>query len=125
MRFSEVWDITNMTLAICMQTFGVNPRRKHKISVAIEQSHKDGDAFGQYESDTNTIYIYLDYVKNVEMLVSTIVHEYIHSLQPIPSKYDKLLKEYKYYSRHPHERQAVYYEKKYSRPIWNIVNQAL
>lgn len=121
LKFSTVWRITNSVLAICQASFGVNARRRKPISIAIEMSHPDGDACGQYESDDNRISVYLDHVKNVKDLVSTIVHEYIHSLQPIPSKYGKLMKQHRFYSRHPHERQAVYYEKKYSKPIWDMV----
>lgn len=125
MKLSLVWDIANLTLEMCKATFGINNRRRVPISIAVEYSHKDGDAYGQYESDDNRISIYLSHVKSVKSLVSTIIHEYIHSLQPIPSKYEKLMKKYKYYSRHPHERQAVYYENKYSKLIWEMVSQSL
>lgn len=125
MQVRDIRRICDMTLRWCKDNFGVNHRRRKPISISVELSHSDGDAYGMYMTGINRIYIYLDHTKTIRQLVSTIIHEYIHSLQPIDTHYKPLMKKHKYYSRHPFERQAVYYETKYAPICWEEIKQGL
>jgi len=125
LRLGQVREISDLTLSWCIAMFGVNNRKRKPLTLCVEFTHVDGDAYGMYVSEDNRIFIYLSHVKNIKSLVSTIIHEYIHTLQPIGSKYTELMKQYKYYSRHPYERQAIYYEKKYAKVCWDGISSAV
>lgn len=125
LKLSEVRGICDMTLAWCVGVFGVNKRRRNPLSIVVEFSHEDRDAFGMYNESLNRIYIYMEHAKTVQDVIQTVIHEYVHSMQPIASKYQKLYRQYKYSSKHPMERQARYYENKYGPLCWTDMKPLL
>ena len=121
----DIKEISYMTLTWCMLNFGVNNRRRVPISVVVDFAHEDGDACGMYTSKDNRIYLYLQHAKSVKDIVSTIIHEYTHSMQAITTMYDKLYRQHKYYSRHPFERSARYNERKYAKICWDQIKYSV
>jgi Zn-dependent peptidase ImmA (M78 family) len=68
--------------------------------------------YGNYCLYKNQITIYINNCETLKNLVSTIIHEYTHYLQPM-GRY-KEYEKYYYYSTHPFERQARRNETKYT-----------
>lgn len=104
-----------LTLKWCKKILGKNPRRKIPPRVTVRIYFRKDETYkktkGAYYYDDNIIVIYYLNNKNIKELISTIIHEYTHYLQP-----DKQYWEYfqtHYYSTHPHERQADRYATKY------------
>jgi hypothetical protein len=110
--------IANMTLNWCKNNLGVNKRKKYFPIWSITKGEED--LCGEYDHETNEVFVYWDQCDDVRELISTCIHEWTHQLQPIRSKY------FKYpgsYSRNPYERQARRNETKYTPIVWNTIKQ--
>ena len=73
---------------------------------------------GEYDDETNELFIYYRNLTDVRELVATIIHEWQHQLQPLRTQY------YKYkgpYSRNPFEIEAIQAEKFYLPVLWKEV----
>ena len=76
-----------------------------------------------YYPSENTIEVYVDEINTIGKFTSTIIHEYIHSLQPQNEKlYYKLLKEHGYWD-HPFEVEARLYEKTFNRDLLRYLRE--
>jgi hypothetical protein len=107
--------IANMALRWCKRKFGTNNRKKYEPVWSIVKGWEH-EVCGQYDDTDNEVYIFWDQCEDVRELIQTCIHEWTHQNQPITTKY------YKYpgsYSRNPYERQARYYEKKYTPIFWD------
>lgn len=110
--------LTRRTLKWCERTLGTNGRKRYRLRAYVRRGPDDDDICGEYDCWDNEIYIYWDKCDTVRELISTCIHEWTHSLQPILTKY------YKYpgtYSRNPYERQARYNEKKWTPICWKEI----
>lgn len=118
---AECIRIAGMALRWCRRELGENRRKKYRLEWYINKDNVYGD-MGEYDPEDHTIYIYWHNNPKVRDLVETCIHEYVHSLQPIATKY------WKYpgtYSRNPYERQAKYYEKKYLPACWAHISKQI
>jgi hypothetical protein len=100
----ELKRVIFLTTWYCRYELGTNFRRPVPKVVVMNNPYDEG-YYGEYDPETNEIHVYGDVCKNLGRLTSTIIHEYTHYLQPIASKYYKLLKEHGY-DNHPHEVEA-------------------
>ena len=94
------------TLKWCKKNLGVNKRKKPpKVLVRIRfYEEDDKNVVGMYISYSNKIIVYDLNCSSIEDVVSTVIHEYTHYLQPW-RKYWEYFKTH-YYSTHPYEKQA-------------------
>lgn len=105
----------------CRYTLGENPRRpipKVKLLPVQEGTRY----YGQYDPNVNEIHVFTDEVHTLGMVTSVILHEYTHYLQPIKSKYYKLLKEHGY-DNHPFEIEARENERVHNRRILHYLRK--
>ena len=108
------WKLGKITLIVsefCLEKLGYN--RKLGVST-IKISYKDGDGcWGEYNPLTHQVVIFINNLKTLTDLTSTIIHEWTHSNQDVLGKYVKLYKKFGY-DNHPMEIEAYANEK-----IWN------
>ena len=102
---SELKHLSKFVFNYCIENLGINNRKRKPLGFTIDISKKGEDYYGWYDSVEHMIYIKLINIKTVKDLVSTIIHEYTHSLQPCRKHYFRLLKEYGY-KKHPYEIEA-------------------
>jgi hypothetical protein len=108
--------IAGLSLKFCMDKFGVNNKKWYPLGLTIVHDMNDG-YWGMYFPEINEIEIYPDACYNIGRFTSTIIHEYIHTLQKQDVRvYSRLLKEHGY-ADHPFEVEARYYEKKFNREL--------
>ena len=99
----------------CEDNLGINTRKRKKLSFVMSTRKRTQGKFvyyGNYCLYKNQITIYINNCETLKNLVSTIIHEYTHYLQPM-GRY-KEYEKYYYYSTHPFERQARRNETKYT-----------
>jgi hypothetical protein len=116
----DVDKIVQITLSCCKQTFGIN--RKKRTDVRMKLIPNKDTCFGCYCLKTNTIKIYTDKNKNVEQLIQTVIHEYMHYLQPI-WKYYYLVNTITGYENNPFEVEASRNEIIFYKPFWSHVKK--
>ena len=116
----EIRRIVDKTIRYCIFKFGIN-KRKGYCNVVVKNQSKNAESqnFGEYNPETHTIYIFKNNCRNVKDLVETTLHEYAHTLQPIVSRYYKMLKTHGY-ENHPMEIEARENEK-YSKEAWILI----
>ncbi len=108
------WKLGKISLTVskfCLENLGYN----RKIGVpTIKISYKDGDVcWGEYNPHNHQVVIFINNLKTLSDLTSTIIHEWTHSNQDVLGKYVKLYKKFGY-DNHPMEIEAYTNEK-----IWN------
>ena len=114
--------IARLSLQFCMETFGVNNRKRYPLTMMIVHELNDG-LWGMYFPEINEIEIYPDACDNIGKFTSTIIHEYIHTLQKQDERvYSKLLKEHGYWD-HPFEVEARLYEKTFNRDLLRYLRE--
>ena len=116
----EIRHIVDKTISFCEVKFGVNKRKGcSKVIVKSQSKNDDFLKYGEYRPDTHTIIVFKNNCKNVSDLITTTLHEYTHTLQPVASKYYKMLKKYGY-ENHPMEIEAIENEK-YYKEVWKKI----
>ena len=116
----EIRHIVDKTMSFCEVKFGINKRKGYsKVIVRAQSKNDDFLKYGEYRPDTHTIIVFKNNCKNVSDLITTTLHEYTHTLQPVASKYYKMLKKYGY-QNHPMEIEAVENEK-YCKEVWKKI----
>jgi len=111
----ELRQIAKSCLEFCSKTMGINRRKKTPIKIRIIKNPYKSPRAGDYCPTDNEIRIFYNELHVLQEFVDTIIHEYTHHLQPILTKYDKLLDEFGY-DDHPHELEAYTNETIYSDP---------
>ena len=103
----EMRKIVEKTVKYCEENLGIN-KRKGKCGIVVRNQSVNDDIlkYGEYCPYTHTIRIFKNNCMNVGDLITTTLHEYTHNLQPVKSKYFKMLKVYGY-ENHPMEIEAV------------------
>lgn len=107
----------------CKRHLGVNGRHKSPISTLLSGKVQN-EYYGEYLPTSNKIVLYRNTNKNVKGLIHTLIHEYTHSLQPIKTKYHKILNEVGY-SDHPHEIEANKNGDEHYRGLWFSYKRSL
>jgi hypothetical protein len=116
----EIRHIVVKTMDYCQSKFGVSKKKGYpKVIVKVQSKNDDILSYGEYCPDSHTIVVFKNNCKNVNDLIETTLHEYTHTLQPVKSKYYKMLKKYGY-NNHPMEIEAVENEK-YSKEVWKLI----
>ena len=134
----EIRHIVDKTMSFCEVKFGVNKRKGYPKVIVKSQSKNVNNIVshetitetmlftsndflkcGEYCPYTHTIRIFKNNCMNVGDLIATTLHEYTHNLQPVKSKYFKMLKVYGYVN-HPMEIEAVENEK-YCKEVWKLI----
>lgn len=118
--------ITNICIEFCYNLLGINNKKHKQVSVCIYDytstdnwgNYTSGTIVGEYCPTENEIRLFKDSITNLGEFTSTFIHEYTHSVQPITTKYYKLIKEYSY-KEHPFEVEAINNEKKLNRKLLN------
>ena len=114
--------IARLSLQFCMETFGVNNKKWYPLTLNIIHNTNDG-YWGMFNLEINEIEVYPDACDNIGKFTSTIIHEYIHTLQQQSSRvYSKLLKEHGYWD-HPFEVEARLYEKTFNRDLLRYLRE--
>ena len=72
----------------CVDNFGLS--KYHEYDPWLDFDDDDLNIMGEYNIDENTITIYTNEIKNVDDLIETIIHEYVHYLQR-PSWYTRYI----------------------------------
>ena len=112
----HIKSVCDNTLAWCVKMRGY---KKHKgiptlrVSLAKVESE---NTFGYYCPYLNEIVLYKETLKDytVRKLISTIIHEYTHSLQKVKMSYNVMYDKYGYWN-HPMEIEA-----RKSESLWNL-----
>ncbi len=114
----KIRKIANTILRFCVEKLG--RKRNRSIPTLIISYRTDTDDWAEYNPVDNIITIYINNIKRVGQLSSTIIHEYTHYKQNILSQYAKLYKKFGY-DDHPMEIEAYDAEKKYNRKALNFL----
>lgn len=112
--------IVEKTVKYCEENLGIN-KRKGECSISVKKQNLNEEVlkYGEYCPDVHTIRVFKNNCKNIKDLIETTLHEYTHSLQPVKSKYFKMLKVYGY-ENHPMEIEAVENEK-LCKDVWKKI----
>lgn len=102
---SQLRQISKIVQDFCQQYLGVNNRHLTPIKISIKKSNLKKTYYGQYEPYQNKITLFWNNIPTVEDFIHTLIHEWVHYLQPIKTKYYKLLDEFGY-EKHPFEKEA-------------------
>ena len=79
-------------------------------------------AYGMYDYDNNTLYVFRNHAEDVKMVVRAVLHEYTHFLQNLRHYHTVLQKVG--YDKHPLEKQAQVMELLYSE-CWSDIKKKL
>lgn len=118
-----VREIVKYAAQYCVDTFGT--RRKEYPFVISILKQRGGVAYhGEYCPYDNRLTVYHNNCPTVKCLVQTVIHEYTHYLQPVKSKYNKMLDRYGY-DNHPMEIEACEMEQIHYKDCWNYIKEIL
>jgi uncharacterized protein YjaZ len=120
----EIKKIINTTLEWCSANLGVNNRRKYRFQISVKKQLKGEKRYGEFNCVSNKMTIFYNNCDNVKDLVTTVIHEYTHYLQPVRTYYGALAK-YFDYNCHPMEVEARMNESIYFKKSWKYVKSIL
>jgi hypothetical protein len=108
----------------CFDHLGEN-RRRQELTIELNYDKNEKDYYGDYDVEDGeaVIRIYMNVNKTIKDLISSVIHEYVHNLQP-NSTYDKLYRRYGY-KNHPHEKEARKIEEKFWAICWDDVKHKI
>ena len=106
--------IVKRSMTWCKSNFGENKRKQYKISHMVGEFPFLDDAYGCYDQFDNVVMVNLSNCPTVGRVTATVIHEYVHSLQPIRTQYATSIAEYGYWDC-PFEVEARFFEKKLNR----------
>ena len=116
----QIRKIVDKTVSFCESNFGVNKRKGYcYVTVRAQNKNEESLRYGEYCPDEHKIFIFKNNCVNIKDLIMTTLHEYTHTLQPIASKYYRMLKKYGY-ENHPMEVEARENEK-YYKEVWKLI----
>lgn len=118
-----VREIVKYAAQYCVDTFGTR-RKEYPFIISIVKQRGGEAAYGEYCPYDNRLTIYHNNCPTVKTLVQTVIHEYAHYLQPVKSKYNKLLDRYGY-DEHPMEVEARDMEQDHYKDCWNYIKEIL
>ncbi len=116
----EMGRIVHMTFTWCKKNLGVNQRKAYKPIFNLSSLNEGEQICGDYDDIENEITIYYKNIDNVRELISTVIHEWTHQLQPCRSKYNKWKGAYK---KNPLEVEAYAAEALYTSPCWKAIKE--
>ena len=116
-------EVVKYATQYCTETFGTRKKR-NPFTVSIVKQRSGEPAYGQYCPYDNKLFIYHNNCPTVKLVIQTVIHEYTHYLQPVKSKYSKLMDIYGY-DKHPMEVEAREMENEYYKDCWNYIKEIL
>jgi hypothetical protein len=118
---SSLRQLGKVSLEFCKEELRINHRHSNEIKFHIRKSripkNSENICLGQYNPYVNKIFIYKNVVSDVETFLLTFIHEYVHSMQPIKTKYNSLLNKHGY-NNHPYEIEADYVSLALYKKLW-------
>ena len=122
-------DIIDHTIDWCIDTFGLHPKREHPYVSwqwnTLDYDEDDKQNIGRYDPDMNCISLKVRGHRTSKRFIKTIIHEYIHYLQPRKGGwYERWNKKYGYY-KNPYEIEAYYLSEIYAQTATNFVMDKL
>lgn len=106
----------------CKKNMGINRRYKIPISLSVVRNDYEPRTYGAFDPAENQIILYHNKIRTLEKLVTTIIHEYQHSLQPVKSYYGIYSVLYGYWDN-PLEKDARDAEKKHHKKVIDYLNK--
>lgn len=106
----------------CKKNIGINRRYKLQVALSVRKNYFEPESYGAFDAELNEVIFYYNNVKSLKLLITTIIHEYQHSLQPIKTKYYVYSKKYGYW-KNPLEIDARNAEKKYFKEVLAYLNK--
>jgi hypothetical protein len=116
--------IVKNTTKYCINTFGINNRKRTEFTISICKQKGGEKSYGSYCPYQNKITIHYNNCNKLKDIIQTVIHEYTHYLQPVKSSYNKLLQKYGY-DDHPMEIEARDMEKNYYQDCWNKIKNKI
>jgi Zn-dependent peptidase ImmA (M78 family) len=116
-------EVVKYATQYCTDTFGTR-KKKVPFSVSIVKQRSGEPAYGQYCPYDNKLFIYHNNCPTVKLVIQTVIHEYTHYLQPVKTKYHKLMDIYGY-DDHPMEIEARDMEQEHYKDCWNYIKEIL
>lgn len=113
----ELRRIVKIVEVFCTRYLGVNNRHLTPIKISIKKSLLKKTYYGQYEPYKNKITLFWNNIPTLNDFIHTLIHEWVHYLQPIKTKYYKLLNEFGY-EKHPFEQEADKIADELIKPFW-------
>lgn len=97
---------------------GVNNRKHYYPTVYFTDWCDDKNICGEYDDYSNEIFVFYKNCINIRELLTTIIHEWQHQLQPLRTQYLKYKGPYHW---NPFEVEARKAEKEYLKPLWDTL----
>jgi hypothetical protein len=118
----QVKQICKIVVNWCTDHLGQNCHVKKDLKIEIIYNNPVFEGYAEYyiDEDYRIIRIFMDFNNTIKQLISSILHEFTHDLQPVQSKYDKLQKKYGY-RNHPLEKQARRMEDRFTDICWDDI----
>jgi hypothetical protein len=118
LNLKELRDICKFGITFCSDKLGVNNRYKTPLKFSILRKKSEKKSMGEFSFENNKIVIFRNNIDTIEEFIKVFIHEYTHYLQPIKTKYHKLLDKFGY-DGHPYEIEAEKNEKMYFNEFFN------
>jgi len=115
-------DLSERIFRWCKNNMGINGRYKTPISLSVIRNQYEPQTYGVFDPDENQVIIYHNRIRSLERLITTIIHEYQHSLQPVKTYYGIYSVVYGYW-KNPLEKDARRAEKKYYKKVFDYLNK--
>ena len=116
----EVVRIGNMVFSWCKKNMGINNRKHYFPTYYFSRWNDNPKVCGEYDDETNELFIYYKNLKDIREMIQTIIHEWQHQLQPLRTQYYKFKGPY---NRNPFEIEARKAEKELLNPLWEVVKK--
>jgi hypothetical protein len=120
LTMDDSYKVVNAVVAWCKENLPIKVKRKRDLSVMVHKSKQE--VYGQYCVKNHWLTVNLEAVENVEMLIRTTIHEFIHSGQNLKNYY-KYNQKYGYF-KNPLEKEANKYEE-YYRVCWKQIKKLI
>lgn len=112
MSTHEIRRVVCETIKWCETNLGTKTKSRSLKYRVLTLGDKYTPAYGCYDPNKNTIFVFRNYAPTVKMVVRSVLHEYTHFLQNL-RWYPRRLEIYGYY-KHPDEKEARVAETLYS-----------
>ncbi len=121
MTRKQIKKICKIIIRWCVDHLGENHRIKKELRVKLDYIEKyEGKAEYDIDEEHRIITIYVLNAKTIKDLICDCIHEMVHDVQPVTTRYDKLYKKY-YYKNHPFEKAARKMEDRFYKVCWGDI----
>lgn len=114
----EAVRIGMMAFTWCKKHMGINNRKQYSPMIYFTDWDDDPNVCGEYDDTSNEVFIFYKNCKDIRELLTTIIHEWQHQLQPLRTQYFKYKGPYHW---NPFEVEARKAEKIHLKPLWEAL----